>query len=60
MKIKTKINFTKKHLWHWDKIDKNFGRIKDDDPEKIEIFLNAVICRMINIYKEWLDNYINA
>ena len=44
----------------WDKIDKNFGRIKDNEPEKTEIFLNAVISRMVNIYKEWLDSYINA
>ncbi len=44
----------------WDKIDKNFGRIKDNEPEKTEIFLNAVISRMVNIYEEWLTNYINA
>lgn len=45
-------------LVFWNKIDQNFRRIKKDgDEEKVTIFLNAVIQRMMNIYKKWYVNY---
>lgn len=46
-------------LEFWNKIDQTFGKIKHKEPEKTEIFLNAVIYRMVNIYENWLENYFN-
>ena len=48
------------NLAQWEKIDQNFGRIKENDPDKTKIFLDAVICRMIDIYQEWLFNYYQS
>lgn len=44
-------------LQFWNQIDKNFGRIKYNEPEKTKIFLAAVINRMVNIYEDWYENY---
>ena len=48
------------NLAQWKKIDQNFGRIRENEPEKTKIFLDAVICRMIDIYQEWLFNYYQS
>ncbi len=48
------------NLAQWKKIDQNFGRIRENEPEKTEMFLDAVICRMIDIYQEWLFNYYQS
>lgn len=40
----------------WNLIDDNFRRVKDDTYQ-VEIFLNAVITRMVNIYENWYINY---
>jgi hypothetical protein len=41
----------------WNQIDSSFNRIKNSDPEKTKLFLNAVISRMVNIYADWYENY---
>lgn len=48
------------NLAQWNEMDQDFGRIKENEPKKTEIFLNAIICRMIDIYQEWLFNYYQS
>jgi predicted ATP-dependent protease len=48
------------NLTQWNEMNQKFGRIKENEPEKTEKFLDAVISRMIDIYQEWLFNYYQS
>lgn len=48
------------NLAQWNAMDQKFGRIKENDQDKTKIFLDAVICRMLDIYQEWLFNYYQS
>ncbi|MDI5949174.1 DUF262 domain-containing protein [Flavobacterium yafengii] len=50
-------SFIKDDYVFWNQIDSSFNRIKNSDPEKTKLFLNAVISRMVNIYADWYENY---
>jgi hypothetical protein len=50
-------SFIKDDYVFWNQIDSSFNRIKNSDPEKTKLFLNAVISRMVNIYADWYVNY---
>ena len=51
--VRTASYINESDLKYWNEIDNTFSRIKKGDSVKEDIFLNAVICRLINIY----DNY---
>lgn len=44
-------------LVFWKEINQNFKRIKHENQDSKNIFLNAVITRMTNIYADWYYHY---
>ncbi|MFB2120155.1 DUF1524 domain-containing protein [Parapedobacter sp. 2B3] len=44
-------------LEHWTKLDDGSSKIKQEETEKTNVFINAVIHRMCNIYEEWYSQY---
>lgn len=55
--VRTASYINESDLKYWNEIDNTFSRIKSGDVEKEEIFLNAVIYRMINIYENYYNSY---